>query len=280
MKKVKVKIPAKLNLTLDVLGEKDGYHEIESLVASVNVYDTITVRQRRENIVSITFKGEPINLPPMNSSAYYAAQEFKKEFSGDGVDITIERSIPASAGLGGSSADIAGVLVALKKFYGVSESAEHIANKLGSDVAYMMRGGFAVMKNRGEQVEFLEDVKMKLYVIILKGTKGVSTGECYKKFDQLGKKYHKNTPIATRFLQDNDAKNLFGTFKNDLYESAKLILPEIEKNLISLKVFGTALMTGSGSATFAAFKTKKERDKAFKKLFLVFGDRVIKAETV
>lgn len=280
MKKVKVKIPAKLNLTLDVLGEKDGYHEIESLVASVNVYDTITVRQRRENIVSITFKGEPINLPPMNSSAYFAAQEFKKEFSGDGVDITIERSIPASAGLGGSSADIAGVLVALKKFYGISESAEHIANKLGSDVAYMMRGGFAVMKNRGEQVEFLEDVKMKLYVIILKGTKGVSTGECYKKFDQLGKKFHKNTPIATRFLQDNDAKNLFGTFKNDLYESAKLILPEIEKNLISLKVFGTALMTGSGSATFAAFKTKKERDKAFKKLFLVFGDRVIKAETV
>lgn len=280
MRKVKIKIPAKINLTLDVLGTKNGYHEIESLVASVNIYDTITVKKRRENFVGISFKGEPINLPPMNSSAYYAAQEFKKEFSGGGAEIIVERSIPVAAGLGGSSADIAGVLVALKKFYQVSESAEHIANKLGSDVAYMMRGGFAVMKNRGEQVEFLEDVKFKLYVLILKGSKGVSTGECYKGFDELGVRYLKNTPIATRFLCDKDAKNLFGSLKNDLYESAKKILPEIEDNLNSLKKYGPAVMTGSGSATFAAFETKKERDAAYKELFPVYGDRLIKAETV
>ncbi|MBQ6921888.1 MAG: 4-(cytidine 5'-diphospho)-2-C-methyl-D-erythritol kinase [Clostridia bacterium] len=280
MKKVKVKIPAKINLTLDVLGNKDGYHEIESLVASVNVYDTVTVRKRRENFISVAFRGEPISVSPLNSNAYFAAKEFKKKYECGGVDILIERNIPAAAGLGGSSADIAGTLLALKKLFGVSESVEHIANKLGSDVAYMMHGGYAVMRNRGEKVEYLTDIKTKFHLLLLKGTCGVSTADCYAKYDELGRTYFKATQIATRFLREKDADKLFGTIKNDLYEGAKTITPEIEEGLNALKEFGAAAMTGSGSAIYMLFKTKKERDAAYKALFAKFGNRLIKAETV
>ena len=280
MKKVKVKIPAKINLTLDVLGNKDGYHEIESLVASVNVYDTVTIRKRRENFISVAFRGEPISVSPLNSNAYFAVKEFKKEYECGGVDILIERNIPAAAGLGGSSADIAGTLLALKKLFGVSESVEHIANKLGSDVAYMMNGGYAVMRNRGEKVEYLTDIKTKFHLLLLKGTCGVSTADCYAKYDELGRTYFKATQIATRFLREKDADKLFGTIKNDLYEGAKTITPEIEEDLNALKEFGAAAMTGSGSAIYMLFKTKKERDAAYKALFAKFGNRLIKAETV
>lgn len=280
MKKVKVKIPAKINLTLDVLGNKDGYHEIESLVASVNVYDTVTVRKRRENFISVAFRGEPISVSPLNSNAYFAAKEFKNKYECGGVDILIKRNITAAAGLGGSSADIAGTLLALKKLFGVSESVEHIANKLGSDVAYMMHGGYAVMRNRGEKVEYLTDIKTKFHLLLLKGTCGVSTADCYAKYDELGRTYFKATQIATRFLREKDADKLFGTIKNDLYEGAKTIKPEIEEDLNVLKEFGAAAMTGSGSAIYMLFKTKKERDAAYKALFAKFGNRLIKAETV
>lgn len=280
MKKVKVKIPAKINLTFDILGEKNGYHDIESLVASVDIYDTITAKIRKENFVSVAFSGVPIHTNATSSNAYFAADFFRKNFYTGGTEITVDRNIPVAAGLGGSSADIAGVLIALKKLYGVNSDLLYIANKLGSDVAYMMHGGFAVMKNRGETVEFLPDIKKKFYLLIVCGTQGVNTADCYRGFDKLGKTYFKTTGVAKSFLLEDDDANLFASLKNDLYESANVLLPEISETLKELKKYAPASMTGSGSATYAIFVSKKERDNVYKKLLPLFGDRLIKAQTV
>ena len=280
MKKIKIKIPAKINLTLDVLGEKDGYHEIESLVASIDIYDTVIVKPRKENVISINFSGVPIGLNGKKSNAYFAAEMFKKEFGVGGADINISRDIPVAAGLGGSSADIAGVLKGLSRFFGVNRDVKFIADSLGSDVSYMLNGGFAVMKGRGEKVEFIQNVKRTFYLVIVLGSRGVSAGESYKGFDKLGKKTVKITPIALKLLQEDDADNFLKVLKNDLYLSSAAILPEIQNTAERLGEYGKALMTGSGSAVYGIYKTKKERDSAYEFLRIFYGDRILKAQTV
>ena len=279
MKKVKIKIPAKINLTLDVLGIKNGYHEISSLVASINVYDVITLTPRKEDVITVSFSGVPISCESKKSNAYFSADAFRKEFSTGGVDIKIKRGIPVAAGMGGSSADMAGVLNGLKKLYGVTKDVEFIAEKLGSDVNYMMQGGYAVISDRGEIVTPVNS-RQKLYLVILLGSKGVSAGESYKEYDKLNKTYNKATDIAVKLLEEGDILNLFKALKNDLTEASGNILPEINYSLGVLSQHGTAFMTGSGSAVCAVYKTAKERNRVYKKLTPVFNEKVLKAETL
>lgn len=280
MKKAKVKVPAKINLTLDIEGVKEGYHVLESLVASVDIYETVCVKARKDNIIKVVFDGLPIGLNGKQSNAYYAAECFKKEFGTGGTDIYIESNIPVGAGLGSSSADIAGVLSAMRKLYKVNRDVTYIANGLGSDVAYMLKGGFAVMRGRGERVEQIEGIKRRFYLLIVTGKSGVSTVESYKGFDKIGKLYPKNTSAAVSLLKEDDPDNFFTVLKNDLYESSATILPEIKETLDLLKQYGAAVMTGSGSAVYGIYATKKERDKAYKIFYPDFGDRMIKAQTV
>ena len=280
MRKATVKIPAKINLTLDIEGVNGGYHVIESLVASVGLYDTITVKPVKEDVIIIKFSGVPIMIQEKKSNAYYAAEMFRKEYYTGGVEINVNREIPVSAGLGGSSADIAGVLRAMQKLFGVPHDLSAMAAKLGSDVNFMLKGGFGVLSDRGEKVEWLTDVKTRYYVLILKGERGVSTGECYGEFDKMGLYYPKNTPIAKKLMRVKDNENLFRTLKNDLYPGACRLCPVIEKELAELRKFCPAVMTGSGSALFGLFENRKQRDMAYKKLFPVFGERLVKTETV
>ncbi len=280
MKKVKIKIPAKINLTLDVEGVSGGYHLLQSLVASVNVFDVVRAKARKDNEINVTFGGVPVGINGKKSNAYLAAESFRKEFGTFGADIIIERGIPVAAGLGSSSADIAGVLNAMAKLYEVNRDLTYIANTLGSDVAYMLKGGFAVMRGRGDSVENLDGVKRKFYVLIALAKGGVSTAKSYKGFDDNGVFYPKNTSAAVRLLKDDDAENFFAVLKNDLYESSAKLLPEISENVSRLKEYGAALMTGSGSAVYGIYNTKKERDKAYKSLVKEYGDRLINAETL
>ena len=253
---------------------------LESLVASVDIYETVCVKARKDNLIKVTFGGMPLGTSPQKSNAYYAAESFKKEFGTGGADIYIERNIPVGAGLGSSSADIAGVLSAMRKLYKINRDVTYIANGLGSDVAYMLKGGFAVMRGRGERVEMIEGVKRTFYLLIVMAKSGVSTVESYKGYDKIGKLYPKNTSAAVKLLKEDDPDNFFTVLKNDLYESSAKILPEIKETLNKLKQYGTAVMTGSGSAVYGIYETKKERDKAYKIFYPDFGDRMIKAKTV
>ena len=280
MRKAKIKVPAKINLTLDIEGVKDGYHILESLVASVDIFDTVCVKARKDNLIKVAFGGVPLGNNGKKSNAYYAAESFKREFGTGGVDIYIDRQIPVGAGLGSSSADISGVLNAMRKLYKVNRDVTYIANELGSDVAYMLKGGYAVMRGRGEHVERIEGIKRRFYLLIITGNSGVSTIESYKGYDKIGKLYPKNTSAAVKLLKEDDPDNFFTVLKNDLYESSAKILPEIRETVDKLKEYGAAVMTGSGSAVYGIYKTKKERDKVYKALSPDFGARLIKAKTL
>lgn len=278
MKKVKLKIPAKINLTLDVFEKSGGFHNLNSLVASINVFDEITLTKRNDK--KITFKNEGVSFceKDENNNAVKGAKAVMEKYSLLGVDIKIKRGIPIGAGLGSSSADIAGVLLAMQKLYRTGEVLS-VASLLGSDVTYMMQGGYAFLEGKGDSVEKVNS-KTKLYVLLLTEEKGVSAGECYKKFDELNVKTTLATEKAKTALESANINELGKNLSNDLYIPAKTLVPEIENNLEELKKYSFAVMTGSGSCTYAVFDTKKERNACYKKLKEKYKDRLIKAQTI
>ena len=281
MKKVTVKIPAKVNLTLDVLGVTGKYHDIKSLVASINLFDAITLYKRSDHQVTVRVTGIPLDCDPADNNAYKAAKLFCKKFSLEGVDIRIKKNIPVGGGLGGSSADIAGVLIALKQLYGIDCDLLPIANELGSDAGYMLYGGYAEMSGRGDKIERY-DSRHTFYLLLITEDGQISAKTAYKKFDDAGVYYEPATPTAKSALFSGGNEKLFACLKNDLQKVAEELFPGTAFNITALKKAGgkVALLAGSGPTTYAIFDNKKERDKVYKKLLPLYGKKLIRAETV
>lgn len=278
MKKTKVKIPAKINLTLDVFQGDNNFHNIESLVASINLFDAITLTKRKDNKVTFTNDGLDFFENDKDNNAVKCAKKVMEKYSLSGVDIKIERGIPIGAGLGSSSADIAGVLNAMQKLYGL-EDLSPIASTLGSDVTYMMNGGFAVLSGKGDNVEKVNCNK-RFYLVLMTASSGISAGASYKEFDRLGKESACATKKAKDYLNSGKYDEFINSLSNDLYLPSKNLVPEIEENINTLSSFGKAVMTGSGSCTYLIFENKKERNYAYKKLKAKFNEKIIKANII
>ena len=198
-----------------------------------------------------------------------------------GVDITINKDIPIGGGLGGSSADIAGVLKCMEALFNTGKKLAPLANNLGSDAAYMLEGGYAVITGRGEKIS-KKDINKVLYLILITEQKSTSARGVYKAFDKIGKEKKPCTMAAVTALKENDMQKYKTIVKNDLTEGALTFVPEIYGNICALKKAGAinALMTGSGSCSFGVFEDKKQRDKAFNKLKPLYGNDLIKAQTI
>lgn len=280
MKATKVIVPAKINLTLDVLGVSGGYHELESLVASIDLVDAVTVFPKNGGEIGLRTEGIPCLCPKEKNNAYKAAKAFFAEREGS-ADIVIEKHIPVGGGLGGSSADAAGVLKALGVAYGAGEEAvSRLAESVGSDVKYMLRGGYAVLRGRGERVEYLES-GVSLPLLALLSDYPVNTAECYRKCDELGLCPVNGTARAAESLQRGDIAALKANLFNGMTEAAKRLNGQIGGNLAALEsAGGAALMSGSGGTTFAVFETEAERDKAYEKLRPAFGSKLLKCKTI
>ena len=281
MKKVQVKIPAKINLTLDVIDKKKGYHEIKSLVAPIDIYDEITIKRRTDWDITLVDKGIKVDCEPCDNNAFKAAKLFSDTFITEGVDIQVNKNIPIGAGLGGSSADIAGVLTAMKKLFEVDKDVKPLADELGSDSGYMLTSGWAIISGKGEKVEY-KKVDKKLYLILITEQKQVLAKDSYKKFDALKKSPKPCTEKTYKALMESDVQKFNSSAKNDLYEASKVLVPQIEFNVNVLKKAGAplAIMTGSGSTVVGVFTDKKERDAVYKKLALLYGEQILLAQTL
>ncbi len=261
---VKIKSYAKVNLTLEIRGVENGYHLLDSLVASVDVYDLITLKKRKGGLSSITMKGMGSeSIPPENNHALKAAELFSKSFGTDGADITVYKNIPMNAGMGGSSADTAGVLRGMAELYGVKDEGKlkALADALGSDTGYMLTGGYARMQGRGEKLTFL-GLQNKLHFLLLLPEGGVSSRECYQKYDELPR---------TLEWRESATENLIACLREDrvneggMYLTNDLFIPALHLNEGVARAREEALafspivatMTGSGSGVIALFETKE-----------------------
>ena len=151
--KVTIEAPAKVNLTLEVLGKReDGYHEIASVMQTISLFDILTFSLSDE--VKVT-----TDVPELEGkdNLVYRAAMLLRETSGvsAGAEIRLDKQIPLAAGLGGGSSDAAATLLGLGRLWGLElgeGELKGLAAQLGSDVPFFLTGGTALVEGRGERV--------------------------------------------------------------------------------------------------------------------------------
>ncbi|MFI5322712.1 MAG: 4-(cytidine 5'-diphospho)-2-C-methyl-D-erythritol kinase [Thermodesulfobacteriota bacterium] len=264
MRLITLLTPAKVNLTLEILGIRpDGYHEIRSLIQPIDLYDEVRIELTDEPGIGISSIG--IDIPAgKDNLAWKAANIFIKECGLDkGVVITIKKKIPLGSGLGGGSSNAAAVLTGLNRITSAlpEEKLFVIAPRLGADVALFLRPVSSLIEGIGEKVTIAKDLPL-LYYVILCPNLHVSTADVYRKWDKMniGKRERKalgdiNETIG-RFKEEKGEFPLY----NDLEQPAFELYPEIKsfKQILLSMGARNVLMTGSGSAVFAAFRDELE----------------------
>ena len=163
-----VRAPAKINLTLEVLAKRgDGFHEIRSVLQAVSLRDRLHFRPSREVILKS-------NMPGWISEQSLVAKAVSlvKETTGctKGAEIEIEKQIPLLSGLGGDSSDAAAILRGLNRLWepGLSQrELVEMATKLGSDVAFFLYGGTALVEGRGEMVTPLPPLPRSRVILVV-----------------------------------------------------------------------------------------------------------------
>lgn len=263
MKTVKIKSYAKVNLTLEIVGISGEYHLLDSLVASVDLYDLIVLKKRKDKLSSVTMRGlGSESIHPESNNALKAAEAFSERFGVNGADITVYKNIPMGAGLGGSSADASGVLSGMAKLYDVTDAAAigALADSLGSDTKYMLDGGFARMQGRGTEIERL-DISERLYFLALFPSTGVPSGACYREYDGMRSAHTDGSATAAciEALRVKDINGVGRCLTNALYLPAARLNGAVQRayeEALSFSPLGV-VMTGSGSCVLALFETKE-----------------------
>lgn len=255
---IRVKAYAKLNLTLSITGKENGYHLLDSLVCSADLFDLITLKKRKDCKITVKMRGLGTELMPIEqNNAYKAAKAYVEAFQTSGADILIDKNIPLGAGLGGSSADAAGVIRGMSGLYGAGsgEQLKELCDKLGSDTGYMLKGGFARLSGRGEKVLPI-NCKTRLNFLLLVPDRGVSTAECYKMYDGFPVELPPSD-VAAAALESGNLAALGQSLSNALYNAAASVNPDVKKAFGELKAFSPlgVNMTGSGSGVYALFET-------------------------
>ena len=267
----KTKAYAKINLTLEITGVENNYHVLDSLVASIDVFDEIKITKRADDYSTITMQGMGSeHIPADTNNALKSALAFSKKFHCNGVDIEIKKNIPLGGGLGGSSTDASAVLMAMSKLYGIEdmEAVGEIADSLGSDTKYMLTGGYQRMQGRGNALSETGITK-ELHLLLLCPESSVSAGACYKKYDEMPKtlEWKENaTEGCIKALLEGNIHEAGRYVSNDLYIPAMHLNAEVEtakKAMQALQPIAVG-MTGSGSCVFGIFETEKDCVKAKK----------------
>lgn len=159
---------AKVNLTLEVLGRRaDGYHELVSLVHTIGLADDLHIDSAHELLTRV----EGLDIDPETNLVARAAQLLTSATRvRTGAELSLTKRIPAAAGLGGGSSNAATTLVGLNTLWGtrihLAELTE-LAAELGADVPFFIRGGAALMRGRGEELEILPPIQSQWLVIVV-----------------------------------------------------------------------------------------------------------------
>lgn len=258
---ITVECPAKLNLFLECRGiRSDGYHELETVMQAVTLYDRITLARREKPGIAMTCSDLGLPAGPGNL-CYKAAELFISEALGNsakecGIIIHLEKKIPYGSGLGGGSSDAAGVIAGLNELFETGLSREQLAAmaaKIGSDCAFFIYGGTALCRGRGEKILPVKAPAAFGYLILWPKVK-LPTKDVYAKLDNIGlTSGNSDATFLLDALAAGDYDRVCTGLFNRLGEPATLLAPEVSLALTHLADASkaVAMVTGSGSAVFA-----------------------------
>jgi 4-diphosphocytidyl-2-C-methyl-D-erythritol kinase len=268
--RVALRTPAKVNLHLEVLRlREDGYHEIETVLQAVNLFDEVTVelRERRAGEPRIDLAVEPFGSAPENPTnlGWRAAQLFCARTGRSGhLRIDLRKSIPARAGLGGGSSDAAAVLVGCDRLFDTHLEAaelEALGAEIGSDVPFFIRGGTQVARGRGTELTPVAAPKRGLF-LIFKPAIDLSTSDVYAGLNMglTSRSPRVNISNIEALIARFPTGSWFGT--NRLEDVVLPSYPVLQRLVQELRERApVAMLSGSGAAVFAVFDDEQLRDR-------------------
>ena len=275
------KSPCKVNLLLNILGKRpDGFHELETVMQPVNFCDELVFARGGSGIqLSCSDKNLPVDS---RNLVFRAAANFLTAAKiTDGVKIHLEKKIPLAAGLGGGSGNAATTLHALNELFGQSlapEKLHEIASALGSDIPFFLQNKPALATGRGEKIQPLENfpaLVRKAFLLIHPGF-GIATPWAYQNLARFpaalnGEKGRAKKLIS--LLQTTDLKTAAAEFYNSLEAPALEKFPILALFQEFLRANGAlaALMSGSGSTTFAICENISTAESLMEKFKSKFG---------
>ena len=278
--------PAKLNLTLDVLGKRpDGYHDLRMMMQSIRLTDLLTLEENGggELRVSTNLHFLPNNEKNLAAQAALRWWEARGQ-SPRGLDITIEKHVPVCAGMAGGSSDAAAVLRALNDMEGAPLSLPELAKigeRVGSDVPYCVLGGTALAEGRGEVITPLPPLP-QCWVVLCKPEFSISTPALFAKIDSVRLRCRPDTQGAIAALEAGDlhgvARRMYNVFEDALPERQHARVNDIKNVLIQCGALG-ASMSGTGPTAFGLFDDEGLAREAQERLE-EFGGEVFLTQTV
>ena len=262
---LKLLSPAKVNLFLRIFRKRpDGYHDLQSLVQPVSLFDEISLSVESGEGVSLSSSGRKLpsgsdNLAVAACRLYLEAASARKK-----VSVGVKKNIPLGAGLGGGSSNAAAVLVGLNKILRnfTDQDLLQMAASLGADVSFFIRCTSSFVEGVGEKVTVLSDFPLLHYVILFPG-KSLSTREVY---DRLELPEQPPEEIDPAFLVERFCDGF--PLENGLEEASCRILPDI----LSFKEIFRSLgahcvqVSGSGPSVFSVFRERGEAEEIYEYL--------------
>ena len=252
MKEIKIKCPAKINLTLEVVNKReDGFHNINSVMQLISLYDYLNISITKSAETKIELSGNSSEIPYNEKNLVYKAAKLFLDETGLKnyfIKVYIEKNIPIAAGLAGGSTDGAGMILGLNLLFDNILSKEQMGSlcaKLGSDLNVCLEGGCLLATSRGENVERLPYLPMPVTLIKPKNL-GISAKEAYTKYSLKKEKpkYNNTEKMIEQIKQGHDIREF-------LYNDLEYAVFDDYKDLQYIKSkLPNSVMSGSGSTYF------------------------------
>jgi len=251
----------KINLYLDVLGRReDGYHDIQSVMQTVSLFDTVTVTKAEE--VSMTCS-DPTLTCGEDNLCIKAARAFFAAYGRGGCRIYLNKTLPRQAGMGGGSADGAAVLRGLNCLYGEPFSTEElcaIGAGIGADIPFCVLGrGAALAEGIGERLSPFPSLPA-CHLVIVGGSRKVSTPNAYRILDTLPPTRQGDFDAFATAMEQGELIAIGQSLYNRFEDAVPSCHPIIER-LYQEGACG-ARMTGSGATVFGLFAEAAEAETA------------------
>ncbi len=240
---MKIKAYAKINVTLNVIKKReDNFHELKMIVVPIDLYDELYFQKSEKDIIECS---QPI--PEKENIVYKVIKKIKEKYKIEkNIKVTVKKNIPIGGGLGGGSADAAATINYLNQFWKLNMSEKDkktIALEVGSDVVFCLFNKPAIVTGRGENLEFIGEIKQ--YVALIIPDFSILTKNIFTNSDLLDmKEKNINEIIKNNLINDS-------LIFNDLEIISKKVYPEYKEILDQLKkIDSKILMSGSGAVCF------------------------------
>lgn len=265
---MKISAPAKINLSLEIVGKRiDGFHEIKTLVVPITLHDELEISTRVET--GIDFVCDEPALPMDDSNLVVRAAKLfcENAHKPANLKIALRKNIPHGAGLGGGSSDAASTLLALDQIFATAFSIETLvgfAAALGSDVPFFIYRSSANCAGRGDRVSPVH-FSDQLALLLIKPGFSVATPWAYQHWRDS-----KELPGIAYQAQEFPWGKLVNDLERPVFEK-HIFLGALKTWLLAQTEVRGALMSGSGSTTFAILREEKDGDSLNEKLRARFG---------